>query len=662
MQKNSLKFTNAEHVHHAPQTLQKRGQEQAKRASENPVPQMPNFHVASTPPKWSSSTFESDKWSTSRGNPARGRLESINFENLPEAWRRYAKLWFCAKDQIVEHGRGGALSFGTASLSFSVLCHFLKSVNDLEIKTLSALTKDQLQCIYLGYAKSGVSEITLKRYLAVLARSHHWGPSGLGVLDDGLSFDPAGDEFLKGKARQASAPMETPSLSEDVAQKLLAMAIEWVENRSEDVSFVISAAKLATRAKAAKAAKKELNERQEGLTVVQARKILEAHPDIATALATLPQRLGFAPRSLILEGHQQVKAGAEGIVADFMKIGLIAKKMHQIHQGFVYIICAGLNGWRSSEVFSVMPEGVRQTPAGFTLDSKIIKTATNRDDAVSRPVPEIVAKAVRSLAKINTEIIGLFPRKKGRHGLGLFKSTSGGDIDTQSVMEDINYAWKFFQGEDIGFRSHQFRKFFAHFFIRRFQGGADAVRWHFRHVSKEMVWAYAKDAMNAKQLVAAKKELAGEIVNSVVFGSGYASGHVGRDLKAVSSTLRLGARILTVEEAASFISSQVEANFVDIHAMEWGYCLFQNGDSGAACEARTGPIEARSEPATCGRCKFMCTGKENIAFWQQTALLHQEITAHPKATKMMKIESEKILSTAENILNRHSCDAEGQRK
>ena len=204
-------------------------------------------------------------------------------------------------------------------------------------------------------------------------------------------------------------------------------------------------------------------------------------------------------------------------------------------------------------------------------------------------------------------------------------------IRLESVMEDINFAWEFFQGSDIGLRSHQFRKFFAHFFIRRFKGGADAVRWHFRHVSKEMIWAYAKDALNAQQLVESKKELAAEIVNGIVFGTDYASTAVGRDLKEVGSTLRLGVRVLTVEEAANYIAAQVEQSFVDVHAMEWGYCLFQNGDKGAACEAKTGPIEARSEPSTCGRCKFLCTGKENAHFWQQTALRHQEIVAHPKA-------------------------------
>lgn len=609
------------------------------------------FELELRAPKWSSSRFEDAFWADGQGNPARGRQEKLNFEKLPERWRGYAKRWLCALDQVVEHGRKEADSFGTAALLFTGLGHFLVEVDKLGVDSLSALTEDQVHAIFLAYAATGVGRLTLSRYLTVLFRSHRWGASGLRVLDDGLSFDPSKDPFLQGKAKQAAETEKTPALPEEVAHKLLAMAVDWVENRREDVLFVVEMAKLSERAKSAKVAP---GKKLKMLTVVQARKALEANPELSERLRTLPTRLGFEPRSLILEGHQHLQAGAEGVVADFMKIGLIAKKMQQLYQGCAYIVCAGFNGWRSSEVFSVEPDGLRQTPAGYLLGSKIIKTAANRGDAVARPVPEIVAKAVKGLAEVNAAMDGLYPRKNGRQGSGLFRSTTGGPIDIGSLMEDINYAWTFFQGSNIGLRSHQFRRFFAHFFLRRFKGKADAVRWHFRHVSKEMIWSYAKDAMNAKQLAESKKELAAEIVNGIVFGNDYASVAVAKELREAREMLRLGARVLTVEEAASFISAQIEKKFVDVHAMEWGYCLFQNGEKGAACEAKAGPVEARSEPATCGRCKFLCTGNESLAFWQQAALLHQEIAGHPKTTKIMRAESERFLATAEGVLSRHA--------
>lgn len=71
-------------------------------------------------------------------------------------------------------------------------------------------------------------------------------------------------------------------------------------------------------------------------------------------------------------------------------------------------------------------------------------------------------------------------------------------------------------------------------YCRRFKGGADAVRWHFRPMSKERIGAYA---MNAKKLVESKRELVAEIVNGMVLGADYESVSVGRDLKEVGSDL-----------------------------------------------------------------------------------------------------------------------------
>ena len=87
--------------------------------------------------------------------------------------------------------------------------------------------------------------------------------------------------------------------------------------------------------------------------------------------------------------------------------------------------------------------------------------------------------------------------------------------------------------------------------------------------------------------------------------------------------------------------------------MEWGYCVFQKNNKGAAFESKTGPIESRSEPSTCGKCKFLCTGKENIEFWQQSILLHQDITQNKFVTLLMKKESDKMITIGINILNKH---------
>jgi hypothetical protein len=209
-------------------------------------------------------------------------------------------------------------------------------------------------------------------------------------------------------------------------------------------------------------------------------------------------------------------------------------------------------------------------------------------------------------------------------------------------------------GRSEKINSHQFRKFFAYFFLRRHCGNLDALRRHFRHVSREMIWAYAKDALGARHLAEEKKDLAAEIANAVVFDGGYRSTGVARHLREVKESLLLGAKVLSAEDAATYIETRIKQDFVEVHPMEWGYCLYQRGETGAACEAKVGPIEARAEPGVCGRCKFLCTGAENVDFWRHSGLLHQQLVDHPRSTKIMREESQKYVSVAASIVNRHA--------
>lgn len=210
----------------------------------------------------------------------------------------------------------------------------------------------------------------------------------------------------------------------------------------------------------------------------------------------------------------------------------------------------------------------------------------------------------------------------------------------------ISAAWREFSDKDECIATHQFRRFFALFYLRRHQGNLDAIHRHFRHVSRDMVWAYVKDGLKAQYMAKEKKQLAGEIVHGVVFGKAYSSIAVGKELKEALPSLKFLGKTLSIEDAAAYITKQIDSAYVDLHAMEWGYCMLQRGQSGAACEGRSSPIEARAEPGTCGRCKFLCTGQENVAFWQQTALLHQQVVEHPKSTAIMRAESERLLTIA----------------
>jgi len=84
-----------------------------------------------------------------------------------------------------------------------------------------------------------------------------------------------------------------------------------------------------------------------------------------------------------------------------------------------------------------------------------------------------------------------------------------------------------------------------------------------------------------------------------------------------------------------------------------GHCPFQAGERVIVCEAKTGPIEAKAEPSTCVAMHIFCSGRENILFWHQIALFHQEMLANSHATCIMQEGSAKLLSTANNIPKRH---------
>ncbi len=83
----------------------------------------------------------------------------------------------------------------------------------------------------------------------------------------------------------------------------------------------------------------------------------------------------------------------------------------------------------------------------------------------------------------------------------------GNASDLKVLNEDLNIAWKHIGNNNFKFSTHQFRKFFAHFYIRRYKGTVDAVRWNFRHISKDMILHYTNQAINAKQLAQSKKNL-----------------------------------------------------------------------------------------------------------------------------------------------------------
>lgn len=612
-----------------------------------PVAKVENNVTWKTPTCFQSE-FNDNKWISKGYNQSRGLSESINFGLVSIHWVIIAKQFLCILDQIQEHGKRKVNSYGTFSYNFSALVYLFKELDKLGISKLSDIKEDDFNKIYIAYAEGKTNATNLKN-LKILSRLYEYGPHKYNLLSDGLSFDVNKNYLLLGVAKKSKVVGETDIISEDNALHLMSNAIDWVINRKDDLLDLIDISKLHMDVKN--------NGREGTLTVLQAKNLLHNNESVHAKLIKVRSSVGKNLVSFLQEGHRKPVDGVDDELGDFRKINLILKKFHQIYQAFSYVICSSFTGWRASEVFSINSGYLNSTAAGYYLNSNMIKTTMNKNELISRPIPDIVAQTILNLEEINNAIKGIFSHKmvntNNQVNL-LFKNVFGNPLDLKSMNEDLNIAWKAVSDNEHKFSTHQFRRFFAHFYIRRYKGTADAVRWNFRHISKDMILNYTRQAMNAKQLVESKKEFAKEIANSIVSDNQYTSIGVGNDLKKIPvKTLDLKAKVLTIEEASKYIEDKIESEFKDIHAMEWGYCMFQKGNSGAACEAKTGPIEARSEPSTCGRCKFLVTGSENINFWQHTVILHQDITENSFTTKIMKDESQKIIAIGTNILKRH---------
>ncbi|PUE60296.1 hypothetical protein B9Z44_12375 [Limnohabitans curvus] len=601
---------------------------------------------ARTSPSWTNDAFDADAWRANDANPSQGRAGVITFSTIPYNFRTACKEFLSAMDQGVDAGYRRVRSSGTAVLLAGFLRHLATHLESKGVHSfLAAIAADveEAQLRHSGLLDGApVTSSHARRFLATLGHLHRLGPAGSGTISDGLSFDPSQRAVNIGLSRNLKPTGSTPMLSEDTARLLLTMAVDWVENKFEATKWILAAHDLYSQA--------------EGNNLSKARRFMRENPGFEASLNQARTTfggplVGLLPRRLTPSIEER---GITDIELDLLWLGQVARSVQLAFQGFCYVVCAGFNGWRASEIMSIEWDSLSETPSGHVLTTKIRKTAANPRQSISRPVPPIVALAVKRLSELNARAAWPTTRRdRDVEGGSIFRTSVGGLTNSLSINDSLSASWTHFTGDEQRITTHQFRRFFAYFFLRRHQGNLDAVRRHFRHVSRDMVWAYAKDALNASYLTLEKQGLAQDIAKSVVFGEGHVSVGVAQDLKAVCDTLRLGAKVLTVEDAATYIDRQIKKFFLDVQAMEWGYCLLQGGDKGGACEGQVGPIEDRSEPSVCGRCKFFCTGPENEEFWRQSAGLHEEIMAHPKSTRLMKSESERFVATAERILKRH---------
>lgn len=597
---------------------------------------------------WTDSPFEAEDWVERTPNPAESD-GVLHFGNLLPTLRWTGRFLIWALDHADTINGGAPQSvdtFGTSKKYISHLRFLSAAMTRLGLESLRDIGKRALKDVFVQFAglaegATPKSKDSVVKFAITLDRLYKLGPARDFWIPDGLMFNPRPviEPFLNHPQLKDAVP--TPELDDETARDLIAWACHWVEHLAAPVYAVVEVAAAVT---AAKVRTKSKDVRNHERAVAD---LFETQPALRARFYAVREAFGV-PLSSFVAGYSR-NTRPDDAWLDALWLPAIARALRLRLQAMCYVVIAGFNGWRVNEILSVEDGMLRAVVSGWVLETTTRKT-TVAPSAAERPVPPIAATAVEVLITLNRDQLTENDRR-------LFRCLSGARLTQQPLNRELTNLFRERFGEDAGkLRTHMFRRFLAMLWVRRFKGNMDALRRHFRHISRDMLWAYVHEAANAHYLVNEKRRLAREIAESLVFGEDYKSRWVGRKQR---ERFQYMACVMSLEDAARHIRQRIADDFTEVYPNEWGYCLYQKGQLGAACDAKEQAVEARAAPDTCGPCKFLCTGPENVPFWQQTALLHQDIVSSELTTPILKEASGRMLDTCRAVLSRHAADDSG---
>jgi hypothetical protein len=247
--------------------------------------------------------------------------------------------------------------------------------------------------------------------------------------------------------------------------------------------------------------------------------------------------------------------------------------------------------------------------------TKILKTSEMPEGAATeRPIPEIVARAIAVATWITAEY-----RQNGTTELFLFpglggEPSIGGDLTwiyrINSFARHVRVPMHVSDGDIIKwwFTPHQFRRFFALFYVRRFQGSLDALRHHFRHVTEEMVWHYAQDPDTARFLADERADFTVRMMGLIATGEIAAVGLAAKQLKELGAVYR--AKAMPPVEIEKAIRRKIKSEKIELYPTGYGFCF---RSPSRAAQAACG-VAADGLPNAAGRTVEACLGCANGCF------------------------------------------------
>jgi integrase len=569
--------------------------------------------------------------------PTSGRPERLDFLQFDPQFRIFAKTFLWLTEAVRDHCHRGARPV-TSPRRFAETYRCLLAITQWmkreKVEAFGDITQAQYRDFIdewvrrprmRGTSQASRAKSTYAGFSAAFRRLHRFGPSELGLLPDGLMFDPAEAVEGLGCLRALLPKTGTAEMPEATARRLFVAALRWVDGVGPLLLPFVEKVRLLRAqplkgnnvTKRKRTAKALLSDDRDDTL----RKLWKEIPGEVVS-AVLP------PSAAQLTKTQALQWAAE-------RPSKVVWPLVNLMTAACYSVMALLSGFRSSELLSIERKGLSRRGGRWRVTSTVFKTARARKGVRTlRPVPELFAAAHRLLvAHARVADIGY---RTDRIFVGPRVPLSV--IRTNPRLRRFARA----HGIEWHITTHQFRKFFALFYVRRFRGPLDALRDHFRHLDREMILAYVGDAWGAKFLAEAEASLAAEVMDSIVLGAS-----VG--VEGDPAQGRYLATNLPPEEIERLAASNSAKALL---AMEWGYCLLQTKSSrNQACGADTQKErDERRCPDVCGRCPLLAIGPENRARWTQTLLLHEEIVENPMSLPRMKAESRKMVSTAKELL------------
>jgi integrase len=361
---------------------------------------------------------------------------------------------------------------------------------------------------------------------------------------------------------------------------------------------------------------------------------INSYPHVTTLLnAVLARRR--------LEWRLKMRVQCSGIP----RIQTFAQLLQQIV--FLQTACCSIiltfSAFRISEACSAEIDCIAMEPDGPWMTTTVIKLPGTPSEE-PRPVPAIVARACDIFLDTSKPYRGDNRR--------LLLTSQYGTIGVEAKREAWNLRFKEFAricfahphagaertlAAKWEFANHQFRRFFAMFYVRRFEGNLGALSYHLRHIDQEMVWAYLRDPENVRYYKEARHSFSVDVITAVCSGRVHSTGRGAGFLKTNLPSLQ--GKVMSPAAAARHIDAAIKREGLFLTANETGYCLggLRRAAIGLCSMGEGGePNEINRTPELCDRCANNLLTDRSVDQLKADYVVHKELSESPSATSVMK--------------------------